>query len=192
MPIHGRPFREAVAKAARPYLRTDLRQVTDNCTFQHPLGKRDSTLLYIGPDVLDRHFFVAFKLNGRTRVETLRIPSDYAQDDSTSSIGPNDVCLAAWSGTRLCAFMRFRGGTGNSDFARVFQLQRNKWSLVNTLQSRGENAWEGTRNGYRRLAPGSEAVRYSLIVRLPPLGQEDRVYHSAIWFDYREDWTFSH
>ena len=185
LPIHGQRFREAVSRVWKGHLEAGERFGKNSCTFQHPLGERDSTIFRLGGKY-EGLSFVAFRANDRTQIGSLNIPSD----------GDWDSCFltarfAAWSGRKFCVFMRFNGGSGNSDCARLFELHRGKLKLVRSLAAFGENALDGERNRIHVVASNPVNVQYAMEVRVPPPDQENLICHSSVWFDYREAWTLS-
>ena len=154
--------------------------------FGHPVGETDSTLVHVGQGNFHTLSLIVFRHGGRTRVESLNVKSDFDEGDVNAV-----ARLAAWSRHRLCTFVYYPGGTGNSEGARVFQMVHGKWRLMKHLEAFGENVWDGGMTRQTVVSERPVEIRDSLTVRRPAPGLEDRGSHSAIWLDYRQVWRFS-
>ncbi len=186
MPIHGHRFRAIVGGVAAKVPNGDSGFGVE-CDFKHPVGDRDSTIINLCFSVFDCISFVAVRRNHRTLVEPIDTKRDFYGNEWAAA----DPELAGWSGNRLCVFMHYPGGTGNSDGAHVFELSGDHWKLVKDMDAFGENTWEGAHNRETVVSSSPVDLQADLYVRVPPPGMEDRLSHGDLWFDYHQVWHFS-
>ena len=182
IPIHGEQFRSTVKRVAGQYPQL-FGEPMSFFKFQHPVGGRDSTLISLGVDKVANWSFIVFREGAHTRVETVNTASEI-------ELGSSLPKFAAWSGSRFCEFLRFHGGTGNTDEARMFEIRRGSWQLSKRIQAFGENVWEGDRSRLSIVTSNPVDIRNTLVVRRPPPGFEDRLSHSDVWLDYRQELQF--
>lgn len=171
--LHGPSFRQEVMRIAGHF-------PMDRVEFAHPLGKPDSILLSFG---LGNPIYVVFRHHETLHVEPILLPKDYDQD----GLGPYRVLQAAWSQGRFFALLRWVGGTGNTDYGRVFALRRGRWLTVQQLDTGGENALEGARNNRRVVSRHPLEIFDTFVVRY---GDDDERSHADVRVNYLEAWRF--